>query len=126
MAAMPVASLAATHESPWNLDVDALVVGIAQGEGGAEIVGADAGPLAAMTAQLSALGLTGATDETARIPSPEGVTARSILLVGVGRAALGPDVLRSLAGTAARAISGATRVGIALPTTSAAEVQAVL
>ncbi|UYN84143.1 MAG: leucyl aminopeptidase [Microcella sp.] len=123
---MPVASLAATLESPWNLDVDALIVGIAPGEVGAVIVGADAGPLAAITEQLSALGLTGATDETARIPSPEGVAARSILLVGVGRAPLNPEGLRSVAGTAARAAGGASRVAIALPTTSATEVQAVL
>lgn len=126
MAAMPVPSLLTTLDSPWNLEVDALVVGITPGEGGAVIVGADAGPLAAVSQQLSALGLTGATDETARIPSPEGVAARSLLFVGVGRAPLSLESLRSVAGTAARAVSGAARVGIALPTSSLAEVQAVL
>ncbi|MDO9591460.1 MAG: leucyl aminopeptidase, partial [Microcella sp.] len=68
----------------------------------------------------------GAVDETARIPSPEGVSATSVFVVGLGRGPLSAENLRAAAGTAARALSTVERVGVALPTTTLAEVQAVL
>lgn len=126
MAAMPVPSLQCHSSDPSTLEVDALVVGIAPSAEGVQTVGLAPGALAALSDQFGMLGLTGALDETARIPAPEGVSASSILVVGLGRGPLNAEALRSAAGTAARALSSVERVGIALPTTSPADVQAVL
>lgn len=126
---MALPALTVSPRPPVDLEGDALVVGItpaAAGEEGVTVVGIESGPLATLAAGLRMLGLTGAVDETARIPAPEGVAAASILVVGLGRAPLTAEALRTAAGTAARSLASADRVAIALPTSSAAEVQAVL
>jgi leucyl aminopeptidase len=72
------------------------------------------------------LGLTGAVDETARLLAPEGVSATSILVVGLGRGTLTAEALRTAAGTAARTLGSVARIAFALPTVTLADVQAVL
>ena len=126
MAAMPVPVLSTSSASPSMLDVDALIVGIAQGPDGPELRVDESGPLSALVAHLRPLGLTGALDETARVAAPEGVSASSVLIVGMGRGPVGPEGLRSVAGTAARSLTTVGRVGIALPTRTPHDVQAVL
>ncbi len=122
-------ALSVSTRPPAELAGDALVVGIAPaaaGEEGVQLVGIADGPLGELAAGLRMLGLTGAVDETSRIPAPAGVAASSILVVGLGRAPLTPEALRTAAGTAARALGTAVRVAVALPTSTPADVQAVL
>ncbi len=54
------------------------------------------------------------------------MSAASVLLVGLGSTPTTPDSLRSAAGAASRAVSGASRLAFALPTADDADVQAVL
>lgn len=126
MAAMPVPALITSLLSPSMLDVDALIVGVAQGPDGPSLLVDEGEALSALAAQLGTLGLTGAIDETARLASPEGVAASSVLVVGMGRGPVAPEGLRSAAGTAARSLATVGRVGIALPTRTPLDVQAVL
>jgi leucyl aminopeptidase len=136
---MPRPLLSASPIAPADLEVDVLIIGIAPRHvaesssnpadtPAVRFVGTelDLGPFLSSEGMLSALGLTGATDETARVPAPAGVHASSLLLVGLGREKLTAESLRSAAGTAARAVGTASRVGIALPTSTPADVQAVL
>ncbi|MFN4000824.1 leucyl aminopeptidase [Microcella sp.] len=120
-------ALSVSSRPPVEIACDALVVGIAPAaDDGIAVVGIDTGPLAALAGGLRMLGLTGAVDETARIPAPEGVAAASVLVIGLGRAPLTPESLRSAAGTAARSLGSAARIAFALPTSWPADVQAVL
>lgn len=120
-------ALSVSTRPPAELEGDALVVGIVPaGDDGVAVIGIETGPLATFAEGLRMLGLTGAVDETARVPAPAGVAASSILVIGLGRAPLTPETLRAAAGTAARALGSADRVVLALPTTTAADVQAVL
>lgn len=109
-----------------EIDADVLVVGVVKSTDGPRIEGPLADALSALGAGLAALGLTGATDETSRQIAPDGVSAASVLLVGLGSTPTTPDSLRSAAGAASRAVSGASRLAFALPTTDDADVQAVL
>ena len=108
-----------------DLDTDVLVVGVARTPDGPRLVGPAAEALAPLEGLLGAIGVSGAADETSRQLAPESVAAGSILLVGVGGEPITLDALRSAAGSAARSVSGASRLAVALPTTDAADVQAV-
>lgn len=124
---MPLPTLTAESLAPADLDVDVLVVGVAQqGVDGATLIGIESGPLLSIRDQFGMLGITGAVDETSRLPSPEGVRAPSILVVGVGSASLTAESLRAAAGAATRALGTVARIGFALPATIAADAQAIL
>lgn len=127
MTRMPVPTLNVSTLAPADLDADVLVVGVAPaGDDGVSVVGIESGPLASVGTGLRMLGLTGAVDETARLPAPEGVSATSILVVGLGRGTLTAEALRTAAGTAARTLGSVARIAFALPTVTLADVQAVL
>lgn len=127
MTRMPVPTLNVSTLAPADLDADVLVVGVApDGDDGVSVVGIESGPLARVGTGLRMLGLTGAVDETARLPAPEGVSATSILVVGLGRGTLTAEALRTAAGTAARTLGSVARIAFALPTVTLADVQAVL
>lgn len=121
----PVLSVATT--SPAAVAADALVIGTRPAEQGAvTLVALDDEAFAGVAETLRILGHTGAVDETLRIPAPAGVAASSVLAVGLGRTEPTPEALRSAAGTAARALSTASRIALALPSRSGTETQAVL
>lgn len=127
MTRMPVPTLNVSTLAPADLDADVLVVGVAPaGDDGVSVVGIESGPLASVGTGLRMLGLTGAVDETARLLAPEGVSATSILVVGLGRGTLTAEALRTAAGTAARTLGSVARIAFALPTVTLADVQAVL
>lgn len=106
-----------------DVDADVLVIGVTSVDGAPVLVGVgeEFGPV---TDVLSGVGVTGAKDELRRIPALVGA-ARSIALVGLGT---GTDAasLRYAAGTAARGLTGVTSIALALPTTGAGDVLAVL
>ncbi len=121
---MTVPFLTLARKSPLSLDTDVLVLGVRDTDDGPQLLWADA-TFADLASSLAAIGVTGGADELVRIPTPIG-NARSIALVGLGSSTPGADTLRYAAGTAARRITGVSSLVIALPTTSSAEVLAVL
>ena len=125
MAAMPIARLTASTSPASTIEAGSLVIGIVPSPDGVRLFDADDAALAPIGDQIGMLGLTGAVDETSRIPAPEGVTASSVLVVGLGRGPMTADALRYAAGTAARALASVEHVVYSLPTTTPAEVQAV-
>ncbi|MGZ4618293.1 MAG: leucyl aminopeptidase [Frankiaceae bacterium] len=114
-------SAAFSAEPAAELPVDVLAIGAAEGEDGVELLpGADS-VAAAFDGRLPELladfGVRGGVDEVTRLPAPEAVRARQILVVGVGKRerAQDPQALRHAAGVAVRAMSGRERGGFALP-----------
>ena len=121
---MTVPFLSIARKSPLSLDTDVLVLGVRDTDDGPKLLWADA-TFAELASSLAAIGVTGGADELVRLPTSIG-NARSIALVGLGSSAPGADTLRYAAGTAARRITGVSSLVIALPTTSSAELLAVL
>src|SRR5699024_1665447 len=79
-----------------------------------------------------AIGFTGSAGTTARVPAPKGVAAESVMLVGLGDfdaasedVAATHEALRRAAGAALRALDGVETIALALPTATAAVVEAV-
>jgi len=127
MARMPSPALTVSAAPLSTVVADALVIGTRpDADGAVAVVGIDDPALTGLADTLRMLGHTGAVDETVRVPAPEGVAAASLLAVGLGRGEQTPEALRTAAGTAARALSSAARVALALPALTAAECQAVL
>jgi leucyl aminopeptidase len=109
-----------------SIESDVLVVGIAKSAAGPQIVGPARESLTELESHLSALGLSGSVDETSRQIAPGAIASASIVTVGLGSAPLTPDLLRSAAGSAARSVSGASRMVVALPIETASDLEAVL
>ncbi|RKS74018.1 leucyl aminopeptidase [Motilibacter peucedani] len=128
--------LTLTTSAAAGLRVDALVVGVHEGQRGGPVL-ADGGLEAAVASRLAkvatALGATGAREQVVRLPGGDGVAAPLVLAVGLGplpgrrRRELGleAEVLRRAAGAAVRALAGSARVAIALPAPDSAAVAAV-
>ncbi|HSI93598.1 MAG TPA: leucyl aminopeptidase [Jiangellaceae bacterium] len=118
---------------PTDLKVDAIVVGIAEGDGddptllpGAEPV--DAALDGSLAATLGSLGATGKADEVTKLPIAGAVKARIVVAVGLGKIpAAGPnaETVRRAAGAAARALKGTASAAFALPISGPAEAGAV-
>jgi len=124
---MPFPTLITTDLSPADLDADVLVLGVLATSDGPRLAGeSPLGDASLGRDQLTALGITGAADTTNRLAAPEGVAARSLMLVGLGSSSPTADSLRLAAGSAARAASDAARLAIALPVSTPEEAQAVL
>ncbi|MFC4906808.1 leucyl aminopeptidase [Actinomadura gamaensis] len=111
------------------LDTDAIVVGVHPAGDGVRPAGADdldtalSGRLAD---SLTALGATGKPGEVVKLPTLGALPAALIVAVGLGEAGdLDAEGLRRAAGSALRALAGKRRVAVALPASSAAEVEAV-
>ncbi|MFD7546744.1 leucyl aminopeptidase [Streptomyces sp. NPDC059816] len=126
-----------------GLRADAIVVGVAKGAKGPVLApGAEAvdqafdGKLAAL---LETLGASGSEGEVSKLPSPTGLKAPLVLAVGLGAVPGTPadgddtttaadytdEVLRTAAGTAARALTGAKKAVFALPVADAEAVGAI-
>ena len=136
----PTVSAAAT--SPGSLDVDAIVIGVVEGEDGphpapgaeqvAEALGGELGSI------LAVLGATGKAEEVTKLPSGSRLKAPLVAAVGLGSKAQQDDTprsreaLRRAAGAAVRALAatanpggadgaGKRRIGFALPARDNAE-----
>lgn len=98
-----------------------LVLGVAPGADGPTVVGTALRD--GLDAVAAAIGLTGALEEFARIPDPQG-TASSIVLVGLG-GSQDTASLRRAAGAAVRRLAGAGAPVLALPVADAESLRAV-
>jgi leucyl aminopeptidase len=107
-----------TSQDPARLPVDAVVVAVAQKDGGPRVLGGAWLPHDLRTAierDGAALGVTGAADEVRRVPGT-GLRAPVLVLTGVGAGdAVGPETLRRAAGAATRELAGSATVALALP-----------
>ncbi len=129
-------TLSLTGKDATTVVADALVLATtpaADGKSSASVLGADtlpAGVRRALEAVLTALGVKGAADEVVRVPSPEGVRAKVVVLTGTGTPArtdrtIPDEALRRAAGAAVRTLAGHAHVVLALPTDTAGRVAAV-
>ncbi|WP_456817824.1 leucyl aminopeptidase [Cellulomonas sp. URHB0016] len=107
-----------TSQDPARLSVDAVVVAVAQKDGGVRVLGGAWLPKDLRTAlerDGAALGVTGAADEVRRVPAT-GLHTPVLVLTGVGAAyAITPETLRRAAGAATRELAGTATVALALP-----------
>ncbi len=114
--------------SPAKTRADAVVVGVVQsGKGVALAPGADDVADAfgrQLRPMLAGLGVKGGVGEVTRLPGGRTLPAGLVVLVGLGRDP-GPDVVRRAAGVAARSVTNAASVALALPADSADLVRAV-
>lgn len=128
---MPGASTPSTYASttPTKSTASVLVLGVAD----SSVIGLDAAKSArtALDDALRAIEFTGKTGTTVRIPAPSGFSADSVLLVGLGKkiptdgTPEAHETLRRAAGSALRALSGASSIALALPVGDSASVEAV-
>ncbi len=116
--------------SPDKTRTDAVVVGVVSGRKG--LVAAPGGEAVASSygrkfaPMLAALGFKAKAGEVAKLPTGGTIKSPVLVLVGLGEAdALTADVVRRAAGVAARAVSNAVNVALALPAEDADQVRAV-
>jgi len=117
-----------------SVKADALVVGVARGQGGPVLV--EGAPLPrALRSQLvdllAGLGVTGAADQVVKVPAGKELAAPVLVLTGLGTPPTGadsaydPEVLRRAAGAATRALAGTSSVALSLPAPDVERVAAV-
>ncbi|MBC9733444.1 leucyl aminopeptidase [Nocardioides marmotae] len=117
------------NASPAKTKADAVVVGVLQGADGPEL--ADGGEEVAKTygrklrPLLSTLGVSGKAGEVVKVPTGGAVATPLLVLVGLGKEATPADVRRG-AGAAARAVTNAASVALALPAATPELVRAVV
>lgn len=121
---MTVPALRLSTDTATTVTADLVVLGVAAGTDGPTLL-SDNPAFSSIAASLGSIGVTGGVDELLRIPAPEGVAA-SIALVGLGSGPIGPNSLRYAAGTVGRRLRGVTTLAFELPTTTEADVAAVL
>ena len=122
------ATLTATPAA--RLDVDVLVVPVASGPSGPQLLDdADLPGALRRLAVSPALGVTGEADEVRRIPTGGVAKAPVLAVVGVGEVDPGdvePEQLRRAAGAASRQITGVASLGLAFPADDADRLAAVV
>jgi leucyl aminopeptidase len=132
------ATVSAASASPCSLDVDALVIGVTEGDDGPGLAPGAAEIAAALDGELlrtlAVLGATGKQEEVTKLPGGGRIRAPLIAAAGLGRQAppdsfRGREALRRAAGAAARAVTAGTagrrdrwRIGFALPVSDGADV----
>ncbi|MDQ1585986.1 MAG: leucyl aminopeptidase [Actinomycetota bacterium] len=136
-----MSTLTLSTSKPSDLKVDALVVGVVKGARGVVLApGAedvDKAFKGRFAATVEALGGTGKAGEVTKIAAQGQTTAPLVVAVGLGDqpeqggrrgskpAPFAAETLRRASGAASRALAGCARVGLALPTSDAASVEAV-
>jgi leucyl aminopeptidase len=123
--------------NPAKTRCDAVVIGVVQSGKGARS-GLTAAPGGEEVASaygrtfrplLASLGVTGKAGEVTKVPTGKQLTSPLLVVVGLGKVAPGdspdPAVVRRAAGAAARAVTNAASVALALPADSVELVRAV-
>jgi leucyl aminopeptidase len=111
------------HASPAKTRADAVVVGVLQTDKGPELAPGAEDVAAAfkrnLRPMLAHLGVTGKAGETTRVPTNQLIASGLLVLVGLGKPGVDGEVgqvaVRRAAGTAARVVTNAASVAIALP-----------
>ncbi|MGB0099212.1 MAG: leucyl aminopeptidase [Nocardioides sp.] len=117
-----------SSSSPAKTRCDAVVVGVVQTAKGPELADAGADVAKAygrkLRPMLSTLGVTGKAGEVVKVPTSGTVSSALLVLVGLGKEPSTVAVRRA-AGVAARAVTNAASVAVALPADSPELVRAV-
>jgi leucyl aminopeptidase len=125
----PVTSYTLRTANPAKTRTDAVVVGVVQDSKGAAI--APGGEEVAkaygrkLRPLLATLGVTGKAGEAVKVPTSGALTSPLLVLVGLGKD-VDPTSVRRAAGVAARSVTNAATVAIALPADTAELVRAVV
>ena len=130
-------SLTLSDSDPADLTVDAIVLGVHEGEDQAPLPAPGAESVAVpfdgtLARTLAQLGATGAPGEVTKLATLGTLPAPVIAAVGLGPVPDGdptvpaPDVLRKAAASAVRALAGSGRVAVALPTPQDGDATAAL
>jgi leucyl aminopeptidase len=124
----PVTTYTLRSASPAKTRSDAVVVGVVQTPKGAELAvgGEDVAQAYGRKLRplLSTLGVTGKAGEVVKVPTTGTISSGLLVLVGLGKTPT-PTAVRRAAGVAARAVTNAASVSIALPADSVELVRAV-
>jgi len=124
----PATAVSLSSGSPAALNVDCLIIGVHSRGGRKKGVEAPASLTAAARKRLedaaTAVGATGKTGETVKIPGNGIAKAPVVMLVGLGAGEPSDETRRRAAGVALRALSGTRRVGLVPDNTSAAAIEA--
>jgi leucyl aminopeptidase len=108
---------------------DAVVVGVVEADDGPRLAPGSDGVAVAYGRRLSPLlatmGVTGKADQVVCVPTTGTLKSPLLVLAGLGRTVT-PETVRRAAGAAARAITNAASVAIALPSGDADHVRAAL
>jgi leucyl aminopeptidase len=136
-----VSTITLSTSAAHTAEVDALVIGVGQGQDGPRLAagseGVDQALGGRLTEALAAIGATGKAGEITRLPTFGRIPAPLLVAVGTGPVDQDPardqvrgpaaalEGLRRAAGAAARALAGTGSVGLALPASGAAELGAV-
>ncbi|KRF11643.1 aminopeptidase [Nocardioides sp. Soil797] len=118
------------NASPAKTKADVVIVGVTTGDkaptaaaGGEDVSAAYARRFRPL---LASIGFTGKAGETAKVPTSGAINAPVLVLVGLGDAKkLTPAVVRRAAGSAARSVSNAASVALALPADTPELIRAV-
>ncbi|WP_147106739.1 leucyl aminopeptidase [Nesterenkonia populi] len=126
-------TVSAVSSAVEKVDADALVLGVAKGPEGPVLL---PNPLADKAARsvadsLKALGASGAADQLLRLPGVDGFKSETLVLIGVGQltgeadGGVSLEALRRAAGSAARQLSSASSIALALPAATIEQVSAI-
>ncbi len=107
---------------------DLVVIGLTKHADGAQIASTalPESVASALADTAVAVGAEGGTDATWRIPAPEGLSAKGVVLVGLGEGPSTPDILRAAAGFAAQSVKKPERLVFALADHTPADREAIL
>ena len=122
MKGMSVPELSVSTAAAIQSTADVLVIGALSSGSSAVLHAADG--FSALGEAFPAIGVSGAADQLVRIPASVG-SAGSIAIIGIGSDA-DADSLRNAAGSAIRQLAGAGTVAFAFPTSSSADIDAIL
>jgi len=126
----PAAATQLRKADPTSVKAGALVIGVHSGPTGA-VPAAGADEVAAtygrrFAATMAGVGVTGKPGQVVKVPTPAGVKAPVLVIVGLGPAErCDAEVLRRAAGCAVRELAGTGTVAFALPATETAQVRAL-
>ncbi len=124
-----VASISLSADPASTLKADAVVVGVTAKRRGGLTLATGSEDIAkkskGLLDALAVLGAEGKPDEVTKIPAGTGLAAPVVVAVGIGEHAIPGEALRRAAGAAARALAGTRKVALALPATTADEIEAV-
>lgn len=125
-----VTSYALRAASPAKTRADAVVVGVVAGDKGPRLCDAAEEVAKAYGRRLrpflSTMGVTGKPGEAVKAPTREEVNAPLLVFVGLGDDPADPVAVRRAAGVAARSVSNAASVALALPADTPELVSAVV
>lgn len=122
VATFRLSTVAIDEQSAIGIDADVLVLGVLKTADGPRLASS---AFATLAAGLGAIGATGGSDELLRVPAGSD-GGPSLALIGLGSSAPTEADLRYAAGSAARQLRGVDSLAIALPTSSDAEILAVV